>query len=123
MKRLFEKLTKEVIAPKPAQPQQQQAHATSTPHSTHHSSSSSKKDAAATAAGAGAGAGGLFNFALDDLTTADIKHPLCTVLTRDDVRFRCTVHHGIPTQPTCISFDPVQRILAIGSEMGLVKVQ
>ena len=37
-------------------------------------------------------------------------------------KFRATVHHGIPGFPTCISYDPLQRLLAIGTKGGFVKI-
>ncbi|TNN88739.1 Syntaxin-binding protein 5-like [Liparis tanakae] len=33
-----------------------------------------------------------------------------------------TVRHGFPYQPTALAFDPVQKILAIGSRTGAVPV-
>jgi syntaxin-binding protein 5 len=37
-------------------------------------------------------------------------------------KFRGTLHHGIPGAPTCLSFDPIQRLMAVGTEKGLVKL-
>ena len=37
-------------------------------------------------------------------------------------QFRGTLHHGIPAGPTCIAFDPVQRLMAVGTDKGLVKL-
>ena len=31
-----------------------------------------------------------------------------------------TFHHGFPSQPTCLAYDPVQQLLAIGTENGVV---
>ncbi|KAM9447809.1 syntaxin-binding protein 5-like isoform 4-T4 [Salvelinus alpinus] len=33
-----------------------------------------------------------------------------------------TVRHGFPYQPTCLAFDPVQKILAIGSRTGGIRI-
>lgn len=33
-----------------------------------------------------------------------------------------TVRHGFPYQPTALAFDPVQKILAIGSRSGGVRM-
>lgn len=33
-----------------------------------------------------------------------------------------TVRHGFPYQPTCLAFDPVQKILAIGSRTGGIRM-
>ena len=32
-----------------------------------------------------------------------------------------TVLHGYPFKPTCISFDPVQKLLAIGNKFGQIR--
>ena len=37
-------------------------------------------------------------------------------------KFRATLHHGIPGTPTVISFDPIQKIMAVGTSNGLVKI-
>ena len=31
-----------------------------------------------------------------------------------------TFHHGFPSQPSCLAYDPVQRILAIATKHGTV---
>ena len=31
-----------------------------------------------------------------------------------------TFRHGFPSQPTCLAYDPVQQLLAIGTENGTV---
>nr|XP_046219877.1 syntaxin-binding protein 5-like isoform X2 [Oncorhynchus gorbuscha] len=33
-----------------------------------------------------------------------------------------TVRHGFPYQPTCLAFDPVQKLLAIGSRTGGIRI-
>ncbi|CAF91814.1 unnamed protein product, partial [Tetraodon nigroviridis] len=33
-----------------------------------------------------------------------------------------TVRHGFPYQPTALAFDPVQKILAIGSRSGGIRM-
>ncbi|VDQ03189.1 unnamed protein product [Trichobilharzia regenti] len=30
--------------------------------------------------------------------------------------------HGFPYQPTCIAFDPVQRIIAVGTKSGCIRI-
>lgn len=35
---------------------------------------------------------------------------------------RATLHHGVPGNPVAMAFDPVQRLLAVGTQQGLVKV-
>uniref|UniRef100_A0A8K9VCE5 Syntaxin-binding protein 5-like n=1 Tax=Oncorhynchus mykiss TaxID=8022 RepID=A0A8K9VCE5_ONCMY len=37
-------------------------------------------------------------------------------------RLCLTVRHGFPYQPTCLAFDPVQKILAIGSRTGGIRI-
>lgn len=44
-----------------------------------------------------------------------IKMLLCVFLLQ-------TVRHGFPYQPTALAFDPVQKILAIGSRSGGVRM-
>lgn len=41
---------------------------------------------------------------------------------RNMFKFRGTLHHGIPGGPTAIAYDHVQRLMAIGTSKGLVKV-
>lgn len=36
--------------------------------------------------------------------------------------FRKTVQHGFPHKPTAVAFDPVQRLMAIGTQTGALKV-
>ena len=31
-----------------------------------------------------------------------------------------TFHHGYPSQPTCLEYDPIQQLLAVGAEDGAV---
>ncbi|THD26882.1 Syntaxin-binding protein 5 [Fasciola hepatica] len=30
--------------------------------------------------------------------------------------------HGFPHQPTCMAFDPIQKIVAIGTKMGVIRI-
>ncbi|XP_066563061.1 syntaxin-binding protein 5-like [Amia ocellicauda] len=43
-------------------------------------------------------------------------------LTSENFQICKTVRHGFPYQPTCLAFDPVQRILAIGTRRGGVRI-
>ncbi|XP_070400031.1 syntaxin-binding protein 5-like isoform X18 [Nothobranchius furzeri] len=43
-------------------------------------------------------------------------------LTSDNFQLCKTVRHGFPYQPTALAFDPVQKILAIGSRSGGVRI-
>lgn len=45
----------------------------------------------------------------------------CLTLFSINVFFQ-TVRHGFPYQPTALAFDPVQKILAIGSRSGGVRM-
>ncbi|PIN19877.1 Tomosyn [Handroanthus impetiginosus] len=43
-------------------------------------------------------------------------------LTSDDVNLRINVHYGIPSSASILAFDPIQRLLAIGTLDGRIKV-
>ncbi|KAM0027761.1 putative transcription factor WD40-like family [Helianthus debilis subsp. tardiflorus] len=43
-------------------------------------------------------------------------------LTPDDLDFRIAVHYGIPSTASILAFDPIQRVLAIGTLDGRIKV-
>ncbi|TWW80575.1 Syntaxin-binding protein 5-like [Takifugu flavidus] len=45
---------------------------------------------------------------------ADVMQPLAAM--------EQTVRHGFPYQPTALAFDPVQKILAIGSRSGGIRM-
>ncbi|EUB63175.1 Syntaxin-binding protein 5-like protein [Echinococcus granulosus] len=47
----------------------------------------------------------------------DIKE----VLKSDHFQLGTIVKHGFPYQPLCMGFDPVQRILAVGTMNGCIK--
>lgn len=38
------------------------------------------------------------------------------------LRFSQTVRHGFPYQPSSMAFDPVQKILAIGTQSGALRL-
>ncbi|CAH8639568.1 unnamed protein product [Schistosoma guineensis] len=38
-----------------------------------------------------------------------------------DIFFQISAH-GFPHQPTCIAFDPVQRIVAVGTKCGFIRI-
>ncbi|KAL3826120.1 hypothetical protein ACJIZ3_022149 [Penstemon smallii] len=44
------------------------------------------------------------------------------LLTSDDLNFRINVHYGIPSTASILAFDPIQRLLAIGTLDGRIKV-
>nr|XP_043637002.1 uncharacterized protein LOC122607984 isoform X2 [Erigeron canadensis] len=43
-------------------------------------------------------------------------------LTPQDLDFRISVHYGIPTTASILAFDPIQRVLAVGTLDGRIKV-
>ncbi|GJR40164.1 synaptobrevin, WD40/YVTN repeat-like-containing domain protein [Tanacetum coccineum] len=43
-------------------------------------------------------------------------------LTPEDLDFRIAVHYGIPSTASVLAFDPIQRVLAIGTLDGRIKV-
>ncbi|XP_073016310.1 uncharacterized protein [Primulina eburnea] len=43
-------------------------------------------------------------------------------LTSEDVGFRIDVHYGIPSTASILAFDPIQRLLAVGTLDGRIKV-
>jgi hypothetical protein len=110
MKRLLERFT-DAVAPKTSIHSHQQQHQHNAPHSHKQLASNSEADS--------------LLFSLDEMAAATqgVMHPLCDELHKRDIRFRCSVHHGIPASPTCLSYDPVLRLLAVGSSLGLIKVR
>ncbi|KAK8373980.1 hypothetical protein O3P69_009367 [Scylla paramamosain] len=43
-------------------------------------------------------------------------------LQADAFQIAKTVRHGFPYQPTAIAFDPIQRILAVGTKQGSIRI-
>ncbi|XP_048439518.1 syntaxin-binding protein 5-like isoform X4 [Pyrus x bretschneideri] len=43
-------------------------------------------------------------------------------LTAEDLDLRVAVHYGIPSTASILAFDPIQRLLAIGTVDGRIKV-
>ncbi|KAF6201776.1 hypothetical protein GE061_004171 [Apolygus lucorum] len=43
-------------------------------------------------------------------------------LQKELFAFRKTVQHGFPNKPTCLAWDPILRIMAIGTATGALKV-
>ena len=37
-------------------------------------------------------------------------------------KFRATLHHGLPGNISAIAYDPIQKLLAVGTAAGLVKI-
>ncbi|XP_024981859.1 uncharacterized protein LOC112518409 isoform X1 [Cynara cardunculus var. scolymus] len=50
------------------------------------------------------------------------QHNLKGCLTPEDLDFRIAVHYGIPSTASVLAFDPIQRLLAIGTLDGRIKV-
>ncbi|KAK3229097.1 hypothetical protein Dsin_000978 [Dipteronia sinensis] len=44
------------------------------------------------------------------------------ILTMKDLDPRVTVHYGIPSTASVLAFDPIQRLLAVGTLDGRIKV-
>ncbi|VDK32862.1 unnamed protein product [Taenia asiatica] len=45
-----------------------------------------------------------------------------TILKSDHFHLGIIAKHGFPYQPSCMEFDPVQRILAVGTKNGCIKL-
>uniref|UniRef100_A0A1B6CIZ4 Uncharacterized protein n=1 Tax=Clastoptera arizonana TaxID=38151 RepID=A0A1B6CIZ4_9HEMI len=43
-------------------------------------------------------------------------------LQRELFAFRKTVQHGFPNKPTCLAWDPILRLMAVGTTSGAIKV-
>ncbi|RZF47818.1 hypothetical protein LSTR_LSTR013143 [Laodelphax striatellus] len=43
-------------------------------------------------------------------------------IQRELFAFRKTIQHGFPNKPTCLAWDPVLRLMAIGTATGAIKV-
>ncbi|TXG50110.1 hypothetical protein EZV62_025985 [Acer yangbiense] len=65
----------------------------------------------------------MFNKLLQKATSPQPLHsPKEGSLTRKDLDPRVTVHYGIPSTASVLAFDPVQRLLAVGTLYGRIKV-
>ncbi|XP_059866713.1 syntaxin-binding protein 5-like isoform X1 [Delphinus delphis] len=68
--------------------------------------------------GGGAGSGSMHPGGTAGLLREEIQE----TLTSDYFQICKTVRHGFPYQPTALAFDPVQKILAIGTRTGAIRI-
>ncbi|KAF3428400.1 hypothetical protein E2986_11642 [Frieseomelitta varia] len=57
----------------------------------------------------------MYHFKETDFTKQDSDQ-------KSDGSFFLTFRHGFPHQPTAVAFDPVQRLLAIGTKSGSLRI-
>uniref|UniRef100_A0A8C0K0E6 Syntaxin binding protein 5L n=1 Tax=Canis lupus dingo TaxID=286419 RepID=A0A8C0K0E6_CANLU len=55
-------------------------------------------------------------------TAGLLKEEIQETLTSEYFQICKTVRHGFPYQPTALAFDPVQKILAIGTRTGAIRI-
>ncbi|XP_044526004.1 syntaxin-binding protein 5-like isoform X3 [Gracilinanus agilis] len=55
-------------------------------------------------------------------TAGVLREEIQETLTSDYFQICKTVRHGFPYQPTALAFDPVQKILAIGTRSGAIRI-
>uniref|UniRef100_A0A8D1DZP1 Lethal giant larvae homologue 2 domain-containing protein n=1 Tax=Sus scrofa TaxID=9823 RepID=A0A8D1DZP1_PIG len=55
-------------------------------------------------------------------TAGVLREEIQETLTSDYFQICKTVRHGFPYQPTALAFDPVQKILAIGTRTGAIRI-
>nr|XP_010591229.1 syntaxin-binding protein 5-like isoform X3 [Loxodonta africana] len=55
-------------------------------------------------------------------TAGLLREEIQETLTSDYFQLCKTVRHGFPYQPTALAFDPVQKILAIGTRTGAIRI-
>ncbi|XP_058293421.1 syntaxin-binding protein 5-like isoform X3 [Hylobates moloch] len=68
--------------------------------------------------GGGAGSGSVHPAG----TAGVLKEEIQETLTSEYFQICKTVRHGFPHQPTALAFDPVQKILAIGTRTGAIRI-
>uniref|UniRef100_A0A452VN00 Syntaxin binding protein 5 like n=1 Tax=Ursus maritimus TaxID=29073 RepID=A0A452VN00_URSMA len=68
--------------------------------------------------GGGAGSGSIHPGG----TAGILKEEIQETLTSEYFQICKTVRHGFPYQPTALAFDPVQKILAIGTRTGAIRI-
>ncbi|XP_037692323.1 syntaxin-binding protein 5-like isoform X2 [Choloepus didactylus] len=68
--------------------------------------------------GGGAGSGSLHPGG----STGVLREEIQETLTSEYFQICKTVRHGFPYQPTALAFDPVQKILAIGTRTGAIRI-
>uniref|UniRef100_A0A8C4M6S0 Syntaxin-binding protein 5-like n=1 Tax=Equus asinus asinus TaxID=83772 RepID=A0A8C4M6S0_EQUAS len=68
--------------------------------------------------GGGAGSGSVHTGG----TAGILREEIQETLTSEYFQICKTVRHGFPYQPTALAFDPVQKILAIGTRTGAIRI-
>nr|XP_012319329.1 syntaxin-binding protein 5-like isoform X2 [Aotus nancymaae]XP_012319330.1 syntaxin-binding protein 5-like isoform X2 [Aotus nancymaae] len=68
--------------------------------------------------GGGAGSGSVHPAG----TAGVLREEIQETLTSEYFQICKTVRHGFPHQPTALAFDPVQKILAIGTRTGAIRM-
>ena len=53
---------------------------------------------------------------------ASLEQEVIESLNQDQFTSENTFRHGFPLKPTALAFDPLQRIMAIGSRSGAVRL-
>ena len=53
---------------------------------------------------------------------ASLEQEVIESLNQDQFTSENTFRHGFPLKPTAMAFDPLQRIMAIGSRSGAVRL-
>lgn len=51
-----------------------------------------------------------------------LEQDICETLSADKFTVENTLRHGFPFKPTCMAFDPIQKLLAIGNRTGCVRI-
>ncbi|XP_041528800.1 syntaxin-binding protein 5-like isoform X9 [Microtus oregoni] len=73
--------------------------------------------------GSGSNSGGAGSGSVHPGGTAGVlREEIQESLTSDYFQICKTVRHGFPYQPTALAFDPVQKILAIGTRTGAIRI-
>ncbi|XP_075818363.1 syntaxin-binding protein 5-like isoform X10 [Microtus pennsylvanicus] len=77
----------------------------------------------ASSPGSGSNSGGAGSGSVHPGGTAGVlREEIQESLTSDYFQICKTVRHGFPYQPTALAFDPVQKILAIGTRTGAIRI-
>lgn len=72
--------------------------------------------------GSGSGAGGSVHPGGTAGAAGTPREEIQETLTSDYFQICKTVRHGFPYLPTALAFDPVQKILAIGTRTGAIRM-
>ncbi|XP_030059845.1 syntaxin-binding protein 5-like isoform X2 [Microcaecilia unicolor] len=72
--------------------------------------------------GSGFGSGSLYPGSSTGAAVSPRDLEIQETLTSEHFQLCKTVRHGFPYQPTALAFDPVQKILAIGTRTGTIRI-